>query len=32
MDALRFEWSVYRLGPDLLVDIPLRRARPGETL
>lgn len=29
-DALRFDWSVYRFGPDLLVDIPLRRARPDE--
>jgi riboflavin-specific deaminase-like protein len=26
-DALRFEWSVYRFGQDLLVDIPLRHAR-----
>lgn len=29
-DALRFEWSVYRFGPDLLVDIPLRRDRPDD--
>ncbi|HEY7581021.1 MAG TPA: RibD family protein [Acetobacteraceae bacterium] len=28
-DALRFEWSVHRIGGDLLVDIPLSRARPG---
>jgi diaminohydroxyphosphoribosylaminopyrimidine deaminase / 5-amino-6-(5-phosphoribosylamino)uracil reductase len=27
--ALRFEWSVHRIGGDLLVDIPLSRARPG---
>jgi len=24
-EGLRFEWSVHRLGPDLLVDIPLTR-------
>jgi riboflavin biosynthesis pyrimidine reductase len=28
-DVLRFDWSVHRLGADLLVDIPLARARPG---
>jgi riboflavin-specific deaminase-like protein len=28
-DALRFEWSAHRIGSDLLVDIPLSRARPG---
>jgi diaminohydroxyphosphoribosylaminopyrimidine deaminase / 5-amino-6-(5-phosphoribosylamino)uracil reductase len=28
-DAMRFEWSVHRIGSDLLVDIPLSRARPG---
>jgi diaminohydroxyphosphoribosylaminopyrimidine deaminase / 5-amino-6-(5-phosphoribosylamino)uracil reductase len=28
-DALRFDWSVHRIGSDLLVDIPLSRARPG---
>jgi diaminohydroxyphosphoribosylaminopyrimidine deaminase / 5-amino-6-(5-phosphoribosylamino)uracil reductase len=28
-DALRFEWSVHRFGSDLLVDIPLSRAKPG---
>lgn len=28
-DALRFEWSVHRVGDDLLVDIPLARVRPG---
>jgi riboflavin-specific deaminase-like protein len=27
-DGLRFEWSVHQLGADLLVDIPLFRARP----
>ena len=27
-DVLRFDWSVHRLGADLLVDIPLARARP----
>jgi riboflavin-specific deaminase-like protein len=26
--VLRFDWSVHRLGADLLVDIPLSRARP----
>jgi diaminohydroxyphosphoribosylaminopyrimidine deaminase/5-amino-6-(5-phosphoribosylamino)uracil reductase len=28
-DVLRFDWSVHRIGADLLVDIPLARARPG---
>lgn len=28
-EALRFEWSVHRIGSDLLADIPLARARPG---
>jgi diaminohydroxyphosphoribosylaminopyrimidine deaminase / 5-amino-6-(5-phosphoribosylamino)uracil reductase len=28
-EGIRFDWSVYRLGADLLVDIPLSRARPG---
>ena len=27
-DGLRLTWSVYRLGDDLLLDIPLGRARP----
>jgi diaminohydroxyphosphoribosylaminopyrimidine deaminase / 5-amino-6-(5-phosphoribosylamino)uracil reductase len=27
-DALRFGWSVHRVGADVLVDIPLDRARP----
>ncbi len=27
-DAMRFDWSVHRIGADLLVDIPLSRARP----
>jgi len=27
-EGLRFTWSVHRLGDDLLVDIPLDRARP----
>lgn len=27
-DGLRLEWTVYRLGDDLLVDIPIGRARP----
>ncbi|HEX5326111.1 MAG TPA: RibD family protein [Acetobacteraceae bacterium] len=27
--GLRFEWSVHRLGTDLLVDIPIARSRPG---
>ena len=27
-NVLRFDWSVHRLGCDLLVDIPLSRARP----
>jgi diaminohydroxyphosphoribosylaminopyrimidine deaminase / 5-amino-6-(5-phosphoribosylamino)uracil reductase len=29
IEGLRFDWSVHRLGVDLLVDIPLSRARPG---
>jgi diaminohydroxyphosphoribosylaminopyrimidine deaminase/5-amino-6-(5-phosphoribosylamino)uracil reductase len=28
-DVLRFDWLVHRIGADLLVDIPLARARPG---
>jgi len=28
-DVLRVDWSVHRLGADLLLDIPLARARPG---
>jgi riboflavin-specific deaminase-like protein len=28
-EGLRFDWSVHRLGEDLLVDIPLARSRPG---
>ncbi len=27
-DVMRFDWSVHRIGADLLVDIPLSRARP----
>ena len=27
-DALRFGWSVHRLGDDILLDIPLDRAKP----
>jgi diaminohydroxyphosphoribosylaminopyrimidine deaminase / 5-amino-6-(5-phosphoribosylamino)uracil reductase len=27
-DMLRFDWTVHRVGSDLLVDIPLSRARP----
>jgi riboflavin-specific deaminase-like protein len=27
-NVLRFDWSVHRIGSDLLVDIPLSRARP----
>jgi riboflavin-specific deaminase-like protein len=27
-DVLRFDWSVHRVGADLLVDIPLSRKRP----
>ena len=27
-DALRFAWSVHRVGDDVLLDIPLGRARP----
>jgi diaminohydroxyphosphoribosylaminopyrimidine deaminase / 5-amino-6-(5-phosphoribosylamino)uracil reductase len=27
-DVMRFEWSVHRIGADLLVDIPVSRARP----
>ncbi len=30
-EGLRFEWSVHRLGADLLVDIPVGRCRPGRT-
>ncbi len=29
-DVLRFEWSVHRVGNDLLVDIPISRGRPGQ--
>lgn len=29
-DGMRFEWSVHRLGDDLLVDVPLGRRRPGQ--
>ena len=28
-DGMRFDWSVHRLGDDLLVDVPLGRHRPG---
>jgi riboflavin-specific deaminase-like protein len=28
-DVLRVDWSVHRIGADLLLDIPLARARPG---
>ncbi len=28
-DGMRLDWSMYRLGDDLLLDIPLHRARPG---
>ena len=28
-DSLRFDWSVHRVGADLLVDIPLTRAQPS---
>ncbi len=28
-ESLRFDWSVHRIGADLLVDIPLSRARTG---
>jgi diaminohydroxyphosphoribosylaminopyrimidine deaminase / 5-amino-6-(5-phosphoribosylamino)uracil reductase len=28
-DGVRFDWTVHRLGDDLLLDIPLCRARPG---
>ena len=28
-EGLRLEWSVHRLGSDLLLDIPLARMRPG---
>ena len=28
-DGLRFDWTVHRLGDDVLIDIPLARARPG---
>jgi riboflavin-specific deaminase-like protein len=27
-NVMRFEWSVHRIGADLLVDIPVSRARP----
>jgi diaminohydroxyphosphoribosylaminopyrimidine deaminase / 5-amino-6-(5-phosphoribosylamino)uracil reductase len=27
-DVMRFDWSVHRIGADLLVDIPLSRGRP----
>jgi hypothetical protein len=27
--VLRFDWSVHRIGADLLVDILLSRARPN---
>lgn len=30
-DGMRCEWSVHRLGDDILVDIPIGRARPGNT-
>jgi riboflavin-specific deaminase-like protein len=30
-DALRFDWSVHRVGADVLVDIPLSRRRPGSS-
>ncbi|NOG69318.1 RibD family protein [Roseicella sp. DB1501] len=29
-DGLRFAWTVHALDPDVLFDIPLHRARPGE--
>jgi diaminohydroxyphosphoribosylaminopyrimidine deaminase / 5-amino-6-(5-phosphoribosylamino)uracil reductase len=29
-ESLRFDWSVHRIGADLLVDIPLSRTRPGD--
>lgn len=28
-ESLRFDWSVHRVGADLLVDIPLSRGRPS---
>ena len=28
-DGMRLDWSVYRVGADLLLDIPLDRARPA---
>jgi diaminohydroxyphosphoribosylaminopyrimidine deaminase/5-amino-6-(5-phosphoribosylamino)uracil reductase len=28
-EGMRFDWAVHRVGADLLVDIPLSRARPG---
>lgn len=28
-DGLRFEWEVHRIPPDILLDIPLDRMRPG---
>jgi diaminohydroxyphosphoribosylaminopyrimidine deaminase / 5-amino-6-(5-phosphoribosylamino)uracil reductase len=29
-DGLRFEWTVHDIAPDILLDIPLHRARPGQ--
>lgn len=28
-DGLRFTWTVHEIAPDILLDIPLHRARPG---
>ena len=28
-EGLRLQWSVHRIGADLLLDIPLGRTRPG---
>ncbi len=28
-DGLRFAWTVHEIAPDILLDIPLHRARPG---
>ena len=28
-ESLRFDWSVHRVGADLLLDIPLERGRTG---
>ena len=28
-DGMRLDWSMHRVGPDLLLDIPLDRARPA---